>query len=69
MDRHPPSAVGRVVLAATPLGNAGDASARLVDALATARRNLGGDEAPVLTGTLTVSGRSSPVSMRWWAGD
>ena len=31
-----PTAAGRIVLAATPLGNPGDASARLVEALATA---------------------------------
>lgn len=36
MERLAPTAAGRVVLAATPLGNPGDASARLVDALATA---------------------------------
>jgi 16S rRNA (cytidine1402-2'-O)-methyltransferase len=36
MNRHPLDAPGRVVLAATPLGNPGDASARLVEALATA---------------------------------
>lgn len=38
------------------------------DRLATARRNLG-DEAAVMTGTLTVGDRSTPVSFRWWAGD
>ena len=36
--------------------------------LAESKRNLG-DEAPVLTGTLTVGGRGYPVRMRWWAGD
>lgn len=40
-----------------------------LDALATARRNLG-DEAPVLSGTLKVGGRSfNDVTLRWWAGD
>ena len=36
MDRRSSTSAGRVVLAATPLGNPGDASARLIDALATA---------------------------------
>lgn len=36
MDRRAPTSAGRVVLAATPLGNPGDASTRLVDALTTA---------------------------------
>lgn len=36
--------------------------------LAESMRNLG-DEAPVLTGTLTVRGRGYPVRLRWWAGD
>ncbi len=38
-------------------------------ALATARRNLGGGEAPVLTGRLTVGGRTETVSLRWYGGD
>lgn len=38
------------------------------EALAQARRNLG-DESPVLTGTLSVAGRSQAVRLRWWAGD
>lgn len=38
-------------------------------ALATARRNLGGEGA-VLTGTLTAGGQSFPdVRLRWWMGD
>ena len=38
-------------------------------ALATARRNLG-DEAAVLTGTLSVGGVTRPgVRLRWWMGD
>lgn len=37
-------------------------------ALAESRRNLGAEGA-VLTGTLTVDGRSRRVSLRWWAGD
>ncbi len=38
-------------------------------ALATAKRNLG-DEAPVLTGSLTAGGITiGMVSLRWWAGD
>lgn len=38
--------------------------------LATARRNLGGSEQAVLTGTLKVGSRTfNGVSMRWWAGD
>ena len=43
MDPHPstppesgPAAAGRIILAATPIGNTGDASARLVELLATA---------------------------------
>ena len=36
MNRHLHDASGRIVLAATPVGNPRDASARLVDALATA---------------------------------
>lgn len=36
MDRLAPTSTGRIVLAATPLGNPGDASVRLVDALGTA---------------------------------
>lgn len=38
------------------------------DALAIARRNLG-DEAEVLSGQITAGGRTTPVSLRWWAGD
>jgi hypothetical protein len=38
-------------------------------ALATSRRNLGGDGA-VLTGTLTAGGQTVPnVRLRWWMGD
>ena len=36
MDGQPGAGRGRVVLAATPLGNPGDASARLVEALGSA---------------------------------
>ena len=40
-----------------------------VDALATARRNLG-DEGVVITGTLKVGDRTfSGTRFRWWAGD
>ncbi len=40
------------------------------DALETAQRNLGGSEAPVLTGTLTVGGRVfEGQRFRWWMGD
>lgn len=40
-----------------------------VEALASARRNLG-DEAAVLTGTLTAGGATvRGVRLRWWAGD
>lgn len=39
------------------------------DALATSKRNLGGEEV-VLTGTLTVGGQTArDVRMRWWMGD
>jgi hypothetical protein len=39
------------------------------DALATARRNLGGDGV-VLTGTLTAAGQTvGDVRLRWWIGD
>ena len=39
-------------------------------ALATARRNLGGGEAPVLTGTLRVGGRTfANQEFRWFGGD
>lgn len=39
------------------------------DALATARRNLGGDGV-VMTGTLTAGGQTvRDVSLRWWMGD
>lgn len=37
-------------------------------ALAESKRNLGSEDA-VLTGTLTVGGRSQRVNLRWWAGD
>jgi len=37
-------------------------------ALATARRNLG-DQTPVIEGTLSVSGRTSPVRLALWTGD
>ena len=39
------------------------------EALATSRRNLGGEEV-VLTGTLTAGGETARnVRMRWWMGD
>ena len=39
-------------------------------ALATARRNLGASEAPVLTGTLRVGGRTFEAQQfGWWVGD
>lgn len=39
------------------------------DALATARRNLGGDGA-VMTGTLTAGGQTvRDIRLRWWMGD
>ena len=38
------------------------------DELAQSRRNLGAEGA-VLTGTLTVGGRSQRLNLRWWAGD
>ncbi|SDQ26716.1 hypothetical protein [Brevundimonas sp. 374] len=37
-------------------------------ALATARRNLG-DQTPVVTGTISVSGRRTPFTLSWWGGD
>lgn len=37
-------------------------------ALATARRNLG-DQTPVVTGTISVSSRSTPFTLSWWGGD
>jgi len=37
-------------------------------ALATARRNLG-DQTPVVTGTVSVSGRRTPFTLSWWGGD
>lgn len=40
-----------------------------LDALATARRNLGTD-GPVLTGTVTAAGQTlRDVRLRWWMGD
>nr|WP_295239448.1 hypothetical protein [uncultured Brevundimonas sp.] len=37
-------------------------------ALATARRNLG-DQTPVVTGTISVSGRRTPFTLSRWGGD
>lgn len=37
-------------------------------ALATARRNLG-DQTPIVTGTVSVSGRRTPITLSWWGGD
>ncbi|RZJ41397.1 MAG: hypothetical protein EON87_16150 [Brevundimonas sp.] len=38
-------------------------------ALATAKRNLGGDEAPVVTGRLKVGGQTASVRLVWYGGD
>ncbi|RZJ77135.1 MAG: hypothetical protein EON88_35820 [Brevundimonas sp.] len=38
-------------------------------ALATAKRNLGGDEAPVVTGRLKVGGQTASVRLAWYGGD
>jgi hypothetical protein len=38
-------------------------------ALATAKRNLGGDEAPVVTGRLKVGGQTTDVRLAWYGGD
>ncbi len=54
---------------ATPDGGVVEFQARLDQgALATARRNLG-DQTPVLTGTVTVEGRRTAVSLSRWGGD
>lgn len=54
---------------ATPDGGVVQFQARLEQgALATARRNLG-DQTPVLTGTVTVEGRHTAVSLSRWGGD
>lgn len=37
-------------------------------ALATARRNLG-DQTPVVTGTVSLSGRRTTFTLSWWGGD
>jgi hypothetical protein len=57
------------LVAVAPGGKEARLLARIdAGALATARRNLG-DQTPVITGTVTVDGRSRPVSLGWWNGD
>lgn len=58
-----------ILVAFAPGGREARLEARIdPGALATARRNLG-DRTAVISGTVTVEGRSLPVSLGWWNGD